>query len=157
MNESGTAPALGGATVGPLSERFLSRSVGTLNIAQPIAVAETSTLREVLGLLRAHRVGCVLVTDTGGVLRGLFSERDWILKVADNLDPATSTVAAAMTPGPRTVTTDTPISHALHLMSAGGFRHLPIVDSEGRPVGIVSVKDVVDRLVALHAEALLAL
>ena len=36
-----------------------------------------------------------------------------------------------------------PIIHALHNMQVGGYRHIPIVDREQRPVSVVSIKDVV--------------
>jgi CBS domain-containing protein len=52
-----------------------------------------------------------------------------------------------MTRNPESLTPDDPIAFAMQLMSVGGFRHVPLVDSDGRPVGILSVKDIVDYLV----------
>ena len=48
-----------------------------------------------------------------------------------------------MTPDPVAVRADLPIAHALHLMSLYGFRHLPLVDDDNRPTGIISFRDVV--------------
>jgi CBS domain-containing protein len=39
------------------------------------------------------------------------------------------------------------MTHALNLMSVGGFRHVPLVDEKRRPVGVVSVRDIVNHLV----------
>jgi CBS domain-containing protein len=49
-----------------------------------------------------------------------------------------------MTRQVETLTPDDPIAFALQRMSVGGFRHVPLVDAAGRPVGILSVKDIVD-------------
>jgi len=52
-----------------------------------------------------------------------------------------------MTPDPEVLGLADPIAYALNKMSVGGFRHIPLVDATGRPVGIVSVKDIVDYIV----------
>ena len=51
-----------------------------------------------------------------------------------------------MTPNPIALKADPPIAQALHLMSLNGFRHLPLVDEENRPTGIISFRDVVEYL-----------
>ena len=45
-----------------------------------------------------------------------------------------------MTREPTALKTSDPIGHLLHLMSLHGFRHIPIVDPDGRPVGLASFK-----------------
>jgi CBS domain-containing protein len=55
-------------------------------------------------------------------------------------------VGAYMTPNPVAVHADLPIAHALHLMALHGFRHLPLVDDDRRPVGVISFRDVVHYL-----------
>ena len=58
-----------------------------------------------------------------------------------------------MTPDPETVAPRDPIRLAVRKMKAGGHRHLPVVDEAGRPVGIVSVKGVVQYLVEHYPAA----
>jgi CBS domain-containing protein len=58
----------------------------------------------------------------------------------DNLDAARTTLAAAMTPNPQTLTPDCTTIEALRAMHDGGFRHMPVVSGE-RIVGIVSRAD----------------
>jgi CBS domain-containing protein len=58
-------------------------------------------------------------------------------------DLSKAAVADYMTPDPRSLTKETPIKHALQLMSVHGFRHLPLVDEEGQPEGVISFRDVV--------------
>jgi CBS domain-containing protein len=96
--------------------------------------------------MKDHRMGCLLVED-GGKLIGIFTERDILTKlVGTGYDPGKVSVDGVMTRNPETLTPEDPIAFALQLMSVGGFRHVPLVDSEGRPVGILSVKDIVDYL-----------
>ena len=63
--------------------------------------------------------------------------------------------AGLMTRNPVTLPPDGSIAFALNLMSQGGFRHLPIVDQDRIPLGVISVKDVIDYLVEAYTTALL--
>ena len=56
-------------------------------------------------------------------------------------------VGTVMTSGPVTVTGQEPIRNAIQKMESGGYRHLPVVDATGRPVGVLSVKRIVHYLV----------
>jgi len=49
-----------------------------------------------------------------------------------------------MTPDPEVLSPDDPIVYALKQDDVGGFRHVPLVGEAGQPVGVVSVKDIVD-------------
>jgi predicted transcriptional regulator len=66
-------------------------------------------------------------------------------------------VSRLMTPDPETLELDDPIVWALNRMSVGGYRHVPLVDREDRPVGILSVKDIVHYIVALFPNEVLTL
>ncbi len=46
-----------------------------------------------------------------------------------------------MTHNPVTLTEDRPFGHALHLMYENGVRHVPIVDANRRPLGVVTARD----------------
>jgi CBS domain-containing protein len=111
-----------------------------------VAVPPGTTIGEAARIMKEHRVGCVLVEERGKLL-GIFTERDILTKlVGTGYDPAKVQVDGVMTRNPETLTPDDPIAFALQRMSVGGFRHLPLVDRDGRPVGILSVKDIVDYL-----------
>ena len=47
-----------------------------------------------------------------------------------------------MSEDPQAISSDRSFSHALHLMFEGGYRHVPVVDADHRPIGIVSARDV---------------
>jgi len=113
-----------------------------------IVVDADTSLARCLEILREHKMGSVLVADEHGKLTGIFTERDWILKVAGVVpDLSMAQVSDYMTKDPVRERTDATIAFALNQMSHGGFRHLPIVDEQDMPIGVVSVKDVVDFMV----------
>ena len=69
------------------------------------------------------------------------------MKVAGLIeDPTVIAVEEQMTLDPVALKPDMPIANALHLMSVHGFRHLPLVDENNRPTGIISFRDVVGYL-----------
>jgi len=111
----------------------------------PLSVRESDTVRTAIELLQDYHIGCALVVDEIGKLKGIFSERDIVIKWALGDLPAEEvSIGEIMTPDPSYLTTDSTIAAALYVMSKGKFRHLPLTDEAGLPVGIVSVKDITD-------------
>ena len=84
-----------------------------------------------------------LVAD-GGNLVGIFTDRDAVLKVA-GLPLRSRPIAELMTRDPVVLRHDDTVAVAIHKMAVGGFRHIPIVE-DGRPIGIVSARDVFGHL-----------
>jgi CBS domain-containing protein len=143
---------------GPLSAEFLSKSLSELKPKTPLCVSESSTLAEVISLLQKYSVGSVLILNSESKVSGIFTERDCLLKVIGKIkDLSTTSIGEVMTRNPETQKLDGTIAYALNLMSLGGFRHIPIVDDDGMPVGIISVKQVVDHLVGSLNQDLLDL
>lgn len=128
--------------------RLFSEPIKNLNRrAGRISVSPGMTIGETARIMKEHRIGCVLVEEEGRLL-GIFTERDILTKlVGTGYDPAKVQVDSVMTKNPETLTPEDPIAFAVQRMSVGGYRHLPLVDATtGRPVGILSVKDIVDYL-----------
>lgn len=100
-------------------------------------------VRAVARHMKQYHQGAILVVAyDGGPLVGVCTERDLAFKViSEGLDPNTTPVRNVMTANPVTLTLDKPFGHALHLMYEGGFRHMPVIDEAGRPVGLVSSRD----------------
>lgn len=99
------------------------------------------TVRMACRSMAERRIGALLVLD-GVQIVGIFTERDALNKVlAGGLDPDATQVGEVMAASPMTIRADRPLSHALHLMFEGGFRHVPVVDDTGLPVGMVSARD----------------
>lgn len=113
-----------------------------------------ATLGQAIEFLRDRHIGCVLVVDRER-LAGIFTERDLLLR-AEGAD-RTRPVSEFMTPDPDVLRPEAPIVYALNLMSVGGHRHVPLVDGAGRPVGVVSMRDVIHYLVAFFLKEVLTL
>ena len=137
-----------------LDNRTLQEPLQLLNPRSPLTVAPAATLRQAIEIMREHHVGCVLVAENDRLI-GILTERDLLLKLegADLGRP----VSDLMTADPETLSPDDPIAWALNRMSVGGYRHVPLVDAAGRPVGILSVKDIVHYIVALFPNEVLTL
>jgi CBS domain-containing protein len=107
------------------------------------------TVADAAALMAERRLGAVMVVERGR-LAGIFTERDMVSRVvAGGRDPGATALAQVMTPDPDTLAPEDFAREALQRMAAKGYRHLPVVE-DGRPVGMVSVRDlyalVVDRL-----------
>jgi CBS domain-containing protein len=111
------------------------------------------TLREVVELLASKGVGAAVVSDAALSVLGILSERDVVRVIARHGAAALDDpVSRHMTPKVITVTRDDTIEHVMQTMTAGRFRHVPVVEN-GRLIGIISIGDVVKRHVnALDSE-----
>jgi signal-transduction protein with cAMP-binding, CBS, and nucleotidyltransferase domain len=121
-------------------------SVSRLQPTPPRGLPAERPVTEAIDLMRAERVGCLLVC-RGEQLVGVFTERDLMARVLAPGKPLTAPVADYMTPAPVTVQPKDSISCALRRMQEGGYRHLPVVDAGNRPVGILSIKRIVHYVV----------
>lgn len=100
------------------------------------------TVRTAVKAMSERNIGAILLVGPSGQLSGIFTERDVLKKVvAAGLDPDKTTLSSVMTSKVITLTPDHYLTHALHLMHQGNFRHVPIVDAQGKPVGVVSSRD----------------
>lgn len=136
---------------------LLCESIGAIGLKKPLTVPKNATLTECVSLLQKHRIGSLIVTDDDGRIAGIFTERDCVLKVVSKVSSLdTAVVEDFMTPDPMRELPDATVAYALNLMSNGGFRHVPIVDQDDLPIGIISVKDVVDYLVGRMLSGILA-
>lgn len=96
--------------------------------------------------MRKARSGCALVCDDR-LLAGIFTERDYIKRVLSRGADLQAPVSDFMTPQPATARPTDPIGSAIRTMYQGGYRHLPVVDQGDVPVGMLSVKHVVQYVV----------
>lgn len=107
-----------------------------------IAVPTGASVRHAASLMRQHQSDALVVVGADGRLAGICTERDLSHKVlAAGLPPDETIVGEIMTPNPIAIGPDKPFGHALHTMFEGGFRHMPVVDANQRPIGIVSARD----------------
>ncbi|WP_043340859.1 CBS domain-containing protein [Belnapia moabensis] len=120
-----------------------------------IALRPDQTILDAARLLDEHRIGAALVRGPGGELLGILSERDIIRGMAAH-GPGTTGLQATqfMTRDLVTIRPETLVTEALSLMTQRRVRHLPVLDSGGGLVGMVSIGDLVKaRIEAAEQEA----
>lgn len=122
-----------------------TETVKSVGFRPPVTVPPDATIAEAIEVLQRRRVGCVLVVSEKDGLTGIVTERDVLRKVlvrsggASREEPVTS----IMTPDPVTIRTDDVLGRLFRRMHEGGFRHIPLLDEEGRLLGTMSIKRVV--------------
>lgn len=130
-----------------LRSLLLEEPIAKLEPPPPVTVTPDTTIAEVVRTMNEHRIGCLLVV-RGDTLVGIVSERDILTKVVGTDMPLDDTpVGHIMTADPEVLRLDHELVFALNRMSVGGYRHVPLVDGNGRPVGIVSMRNFIDYIV----------
>jgi CBS domain-containing protein len=115
-------------------------------------LAHTEHVARAFDLMSREAHDSVLVVDDQR-LAGIFTSRDFLNRVAAvRGDPRTLTLADVMTPGPRTLRPRDGVAFAINWMAIEGFRNVPIVDDDGRVLGVLTVWDVMRHLGALLNE-----
>jgi len=128
--------------------RRLPVLVKDVMVSPPVTVKGREPLREAAKAMYESRVGSVLVVDEEGRLRGILTERDVVYATAEGF-PGDTPVWEIMTEKPIVARPEEPLSEALKKMRSAGVRHLPVVDDGETPIGIVSLRDLLEALIAL--------
>jgi CBS domain-containing protein len=107
------------------------------------SVRPTVTVADLVRQLSIKRIGAVVVQDAADQLLGIVSERDVVHALAANGAQALEmTAGQLMTRALKTATPKTTVAEAMAMMTAGRFRHLPVLE-DGTLLGIISIGDVV--------------
>ncbi len=119
----------------------MSDPISKIASKAPVVVGPSATTLDAVEKMNAARVGCLLVMK-GDRIEGIVTERDVVLKaLGPGKDLAKTPAAAIMTTKTETLPEDATLAHAVNRMAIGGFRHIPVLKS-GKPVGIISIRDV---------------
>ena len=125
-----------------VAEIIAAKASPTLYITSP-----TTSVYEAMKLMATHRVGALLVMD-GDTLAGIITERDYARKIALKSRKSRSTAVRDIMSSPVvTVSPEQTSDDCMALMASHQFRHLPVL-VDGRVTGMVSIRDLVDDIVA---------
>ena len=141
-----------------LEDALLSDEVGLLAPSEPICLPPDASVAEaVTRMVDSHRAGVVIV-DPAGRLVGIFTERDLLTRVVrQGRELGRTRLEEVMTVDPEALTPDDRICFAINRMHNAGYRTVPLVDADHRPIGVVTVNDVVGWLARVFPEAILNL
>ncbi len=113
------------------------------------AVEPTTTIYEALALMAELNLGAVVVLDDDELV-GIMSERDYARKVIlEGHSSRDTPVTDIMTHEVETVTEDASVEDCMTKMTAGRFRHLPVVEGES-VIGLVSIGDIVKSMIEVQ-------
>jgi CBS domain-containing protein len=116
-----------------------------------VSIPAAATVEEAVAVMAAHEVGAALVMSEDGLVSGIFSERDLLVRVVKaGRDPATTPISLVMTRDVRFVSPGTTVEAALALMHVNRFRHLLVIDGP-RVYGLISIRDLVHQMIR-HGE-----
>lgn len=121
--------------------------ISDLVTGKDLLVANTTdTIQKIVKILQKENKDCVLIYKKKK-LAGILSYRDLLWKVAsEKSDLSKVKVEAIMTSNPEYVRGEDPIAYVVNKMATGGFRHVPVLQADGAPLSIVSIKDVLGYL-----------
>ena len=120
-------------------------------ITNVITANPSMTVKEIIKMLHEKHIGCVVTIDDDKKCIGIFTERDAIRLVAENvkLDQPLDNV---MTKNVVTLQEDCSINGARRTILAHRIRHLPVVNQKGRLVGLLSVRALLDQFFGLNSQ-----
>lgn len=128
-------------------------------LMRPIVTIDINySTNEAIDLLLANKIGAAPVVENNS-LRGIFSERDVLNKILNKQvgDLDVISVKEFMIADPQTAQPEDSLNTAILHMARGGYRHVPIVDAENCPVGMVSIRDVISYLIEEFPQEVLTL
>jgi CBS domain-containing protein len=111
-----------------------------------VTVDPEETLAAVAGRMRDLAIKSVVVTDDDARPTGILTSTDYLRLVDEGVDAGSATVGAWMSGDPVVVRYDETVGRAATAMAEAGVGHLPVVDANGRAVGIVSSTDLTEYL-----------
>ena len=120
--------------------------IESISQSQVLSVQTQASAFEAACLMTKGHCGSVLIVDATGTMLGILTERDLMVKiVAKRRDPETTLVSDIMTHNPHFISPETTVSDAVLIMKRHNFRHLPIISSTSKILGVFSIRDAMAR------------
>lgn len=107
------------------------------------------TVKDAIKTLNEKHVGSIVVTDDNEKCVGIFTERDAIRIIANEV-PLDTTIDQVMTKNVVTIGEEASLEEATRLVISHRIRHLPVVDNKGKLTGLLSVRKLLDELFGLN-------
>lgn len=120
------------------------------DVMRPLAecrvASESHSIRDVFVMASrpGRRTGAIILTDQSGRLTGIFTDSDLAKLLETKRDAALDApIAALMTKNPTTVVAGTRMRQAIEILGERKISELPVVNDQGKPVGLIDITDVV--------------
>ena len=129
-----------------LAKSLRSDPLSRLPLRGPHVASPDASVDQVVRQMSERRTSCVLIEDAGKLV-GIFTERDFVNRVVAAGREVSGPIREVMTPDPKTLARHDNVQKAVELMGSQGYRHVPVLDTDGRAVGVLSVRDIIHYLV----------
>lgn len=111
----------------------------------PATVSVLASVEDAILMMMEKDVGAVAVIDEHGIVAGMFTERDILAKFAlSGRDAKSTPVRELMSPMVEMATDETTAAEAFKVMLERHYRHLPVVDDDGKVLGILSIRNILE-------------
>jgi len=142
-----------------VGRQILETHISEVKRAPAVTVPPDAPVSKAIELMRKKKISAVVVVERKKARRvvGIFTERDLVNRSLPVRGWAAAPVSRFMSPSPETLRPQDSVAYALNKMSVGRFRHVPLVDGEGRSAGMISIRDIADFIVELCPEEILNL
>lgn len=111
---------------------------------KPVTFAPEDSVREALDVMCEKNIGSIIVIHPDQKIAGIVTERDMMIRVlGKNRDPSSTKLSEIMSTKVRAAKEDDNLVDWMHTMSSQRFRHLPVVDAQGKLVNMMSQGDFV--------------
>jgi CBS domain-containing protein len=107
------------------------------------------TIKDAVRTLHEKHVGSIVITDDNQKCVGIFTERDAVRIIANEV-PLDTTIGQVMTKNVVTIGEEASLEEARRLVISHRIRHLPVVDNKGKLTGLLSVRKLLDELFGLN-------
>lgn len=118
-----------------------------------VSVGPEDTVSAALAVMAEHKSDSALIVGTDGQLVGIFTDRDFLNRVAaEKRDPNTTPVKDVMTPDPEALHATDCMTYAINRMAVRGYRNVPIIDADNKPLSVLDVRIVMMHLLKVFAQ-----
>jgi len=131
-----------------IRRREIPLRVSDIMVRDVVTARKDEKIKDVALKMYEKKVGSVVIVDEEGKPVGIITERDMVYVCARGLSPDTP-AWMVMTENPITISENALVTEAMEKMRQLDIRHLPVVDSTGKLVGIISFRDVLDTALLL--------
>ena len=131
-----------------LERALAEETVAKIQLQPYLHFSPDTSVNEAVRQLHESKVASALVVDDNGNLVGLFTERDVLERVAEGFERNTKQpVSEVMTSEPTVVYESDPAATAIAAIAVEGHRHVPVLDMDGKVLGLASPRRVFDFMV----------
>jgi arabinose-5-phosphate isomerase len=133
---------------GALGRRLLLQVSDLMHTGDEMPIVKESAMtKNAILEITTKRLGVTIVIDDSGRLTGIFTDGDLRRTVEQGNDFLVKPVSKYMTQNPKTIPADALVEKALSIMEAHSITSLAVVDSDGKPTGLIHLHDILRRKV----------